>query len=97
MRKKLLLVDQTAHFRYQGRDNYGEPKFLYLAKLWWKSDKDLLAATEQMIWLSAYASNNPRSDYHWQADACYDEWVRRDKADQYTVAFEAAKLSAGVT
>ena len=28
--------------------------------------------TERMIWLSAFANNNPRSDYHWRCDACYD-------------------------
>ena len=31
------------------------------------------------IWLSAYASNNSASCYHWQCDACYDECDRRGK------------------
>lgn len=43
----------------------------------------------EMIWLSAYASNNPRSDYHWQCDACYDECKKRGKEDIYNRAHKA--------
>jgi len=32
---------------------------------------------KKYIWLSAFANNNHRSDYHWQCDATYDEWKRR--------------------
>lgn len=45
------------------------------------------------IWLSAYANNNPRSDYHWQADACYDEAARRGKPELYVQAYEKAKAT----
>ena len=42
--------------------------------------------TRQKIWLSTYASNNPRSDYRWQIDVLYDEWVRRGKPEGYSAA-----------
>ena len=63
--------------KYAGKDNYGNPKQAYLDKLANMDDKQLREACNQMIWLSAYANNNPRSDYHWKCDACYDECQRR--------------------
>jgi hypothetical protein len=84
--KKRLSDDQE----FSGNDNYGKPRYHYLVKLWWMSDAALLKETEQVIWLSAFAGNNPRSDYHWHVSACYREWDRRGKEDQYTVAFNAA-------
>lgn len=47
------------------------------------------------IWLSAYADSNPRSDYHWQADACYDEARRRGKPELYQQAWDAVKEELG--
>lgn len=41
-----------------------------------------------MIWLSAYANNNYRSDYHWQVDACYDECEKRNKIDIYEKTYD---------
>jgi hypothetical protein len=73
-----------------GKDNYGKPKSDYLTKITAMTDDELLQETELKIWLSAFAANNHRSDYHWHADACYDEWARRDKVDQYTVAYKRA-------
>ena len=69
--------------KYDGKDNYGKPKSDYLDLLKTMDDKELRDACEQMIWLSAYADNNPRSDYHWQCDACYDECSRRGKVSIY--------------
>jgi len=80
---------------YQDNDNYGKPKSAYLKKIAAMSDEDLLRETEDKIWLSAYASNNPRSDYHWHVDALYDEWKRRGKEYQYAVAYDAARKSCG--
>ena len=78
---------------YQGKeqmntatDNYGKPRSDYFARLAKMTDDQLFNETKDKIWLSAYASNNPRSDYHWQCDATYDEWVRRDKVEQYSKA-----------
>ena len=59
------------------------------------SDKKLLEETEKKIWLSAYANNNRRSDFHWHVDACYDEWERRGKPEMYVKAYDAARESAG--
>ena len=69
---------------YQGKDNYGTPKSDYLNKLTQMDDKQLRSACNQMIWLSAYASNNPHSDYHWRCDACYDECIKRGKGNIYS-------------
>lgn len=68
-------------------DNYGRARQLYLGKLAAMTDEELHLETRQKIWLSAYANNNPRSDYHWQVDATYDEWVRRGKPEGYEQAY----------
>ena len=58
-------------------DNYGKPKSDYIDGLASMSDDDLRKACNKMIWLSAYANNNPRSDFHWKCDACYAECDKR--------------------
>ena len=78
-------------------DNYGNPKTEYLDKLKAMGDKQLKDACEQMIWLSAYANNNPRSDYHWQCDACYDECASRDKKHIYESAYKYVSSSVITT
>ena len=78
--------------KYQGKDNYGNLKSDYLNKLTQMDDKQLRNACNQMIWLSAYANNKPKSDYHWQCDACYDECSKRNKV--YIYEQEHAKLVA---
>jgi len=79
--------------KYQGNDNYGKPKIEYLNELKKMDDKQLRDACEEKIWLSAYASNNPRSDYHWQCDACYDECSRRNKVYIYEQAHKYVSSS----
>ncbi len=84
--------------KYQGNDNYGRPKQAYLDKLAAMDDTKLREACSEMIWLSAYANNNPRSDYHWQCDACYDDCERRHKPEIYDqehkkLVAEARRLS----
>jgi hypothetical protein len=74
----------------EGKDNYGKPRQEFADKLAAASDKDYLDIAEERIWLSAYADNNPRSDYHWQADACYEEAKRRGKPELYSKAWEKA-------
>ena len=69
--------------KYEGTDNYGKPKSDYLAGLADMDDKQLREECDGKIWLSAYANNNPRSDYHWQCNACYDECNRRGKLHIY--------------
>lgn len=73
-----------------GKDNYGNPRQEYANVISHKNDTAFLKEAEKLIWLSAYANNNPRSDYHWQADLCYREAVRRGKPELYTQAWERA-------
>ena len=73
-----------------GKDNYGKPRQAFADKLAAADEDEYLTIAEQYIWLSAYANNNPRSDYHWQADACYDEAVRRGNKDLYSKAWKKA-------
>ena len=79
----------------EGKNNYGKPKQEYADKLAVMTEQELFKSTEQMIWLAAYASNNPRSDYHWQCDACHSECVRRNNVELYSAAHKAAMKSAG--
>ena len=79
--------------KYVGNDNYGHPKQEYLGKLKNMDDKELSDACDRMIWLSAYANNNPRSDFHWQCDACYDECERRSKGHIYEQAHKSIEAS----
>jgi len=74
--------------KFKNTDNCGNPKQNYLDKLAAMTDADLHAETRQKIWLSAYANNNPRSDYHWQCDATYDEWNCRGNLDGYKKAYD---------
>ena len=73
-----------------GRDNDGKPRQDFANTIAALSDAELMAQAEKKIWLSAYANNNPRSDYHWQADACYDEAHRRGRPELYTQAYDKA-------
>ena len=66
---------------YTGNDNSGNPKTEYLSKLSEMPLSKLREETENKIWLSGYASNNPHSDYHWHVDACYDELKKRTGSD----------------
>lgn len=83
------LLNGPCGFKYKGNDNYGKPKIEYLQKIIAMDENQLQKETEQAIWLSAYANNNGRSDYHWQCDACYD--VSKKFGDLYTRAYNAAK------
>jgi hypothetical protein len=76
--------------KYSGNDNYGRPKQAYLDKIAPMSDHDLERETYQIIYQAARCSNNPRADWHWMADACYDESRRRDggEAAIYKRAFQ---------
>lgn len=80
----------------KGNDNHGEPRQKFANTIAAMSDEEFVSFAENKIWLSAYANNNPRSDYHWQADACYDEAERRGKPSLYKKAHKAACESAGL-
>ena len=78
-----------------GKDNGGKPRQLFAEKIAALDDDGFIKEAADRIWLSAYADNNPRSDYHWQADACYDEAKRRGNDGLYKTAYERAKRAAG--
>lgn len=75
---------------YTGTDNSGKPKSAYIDRIKAMDDAALFGETESKIWLSAFAANNPRSDYHWHCDACYDECQRRGRVDIYVDAHKKA-------
>ncbi|QIW88798.1 hypothetical protein P59_201 [Bacillus phage P59] len=78
---------------YEGNDNYGKPKTDYVEKIAAMSHEELYQETKDKIWLSAFAANNPRSDYHWHTDVIYDEWFHREgqSPPSYTKAFEEVR------
>ncbi len=81
------------NYDYQGNDNYKKPRLDYVRKVFAMTKDELFKATENMIWMSAYAANNRRSDYHWQCTACYD--ACKQFPGLYDKAYKSAKKSAG--
>lgn len=65
--------------RYTGNDKYGRPKADYLLKIAAMDDAELGRECYEKIYHSARCSNNPRADWHWMVDACYDEAKTRDE------------------
>lgn len=65
----------------------------FAAELSALTDDEYVKRAETIIWLSGFANNNPRSKYHWQADACYDEAVRRGNTGLYSRAYNQAVAS----
>jgi hypothetical protein len=78
----------AALLKYSGEDNYKHPKADYIHKIFGMTDAELENECESKIWLSAYAANNPRSDFHWQCDACYDAVKGREDTEIYKRAYE---------
>jgi hypothetical protein len=74
----------------EGKDNYGRSRQAYADKIAALDDVAFVDEAESSIWLSAYASNNPRSDYHWQAVACSAEADRRGRPELYERAWKRA-------
>ena len=82
-----VIVKAGSHTKkYEGNCNYGKPKSNYLSLLVQMSDDQLFEECKSKIWLSAFANNNHRSDYHWHCDASYEECHRREKGEIYTKA-----------
>lgn len=77
----------------EGIDNYGKPRQNFADRLHAMSEEDYLKETETTIWLSAFANNNPRSDYHWQVDVCIEEAKLRGDPKLYDRAYEAARAT----
>jgi hypothetical protein len=76
--------------KLEGRDNYGKPRQEFADEIAAVDDEPFVKRAERTIWLSAYADNNPRSDYHWQAAACYHEAERRGDPELYSRAYARA-------
>ena len=70
-------------------------KSAWQEKLAAMTDEELFKHCEKHIWLSAYAANNPRSDYHFLCDAGYGECARRGNPEIYDKAHEQASGSVG--
>jgi hypothetical protein len=76
--------------KYDGNDNYGRPRADYLTKIAAMDDKELESESYSMIYQSARCANNPRADWHWMVDACYDEAAKReDGAPIYSRAYKS--------
>ncbi|PGK51873.1 hypothetical protein CN918_29210 [Priestia megaterium] len=74
--------------KYEGKDNYGKPKMDYVTKVIDMTDEELYKETMRKIYMSAFANNNSRSDYHWHVDVCYEEWEKREKLKEYDRAYK---------
>jgi hypothetical protein len=81
-------MEKPNYDRFVGKDNYGKPKSEYLDEISNMTNEELHKETRKKIWLSAYANNNPRSDYHWHVDALYEEWGRRGIPEGYNKAYQ---------
>lgn len=68
---------------------------IYANELQALSDEALRSKVNMKIWLSAYANNNPRSAFHWQCDAAYDECERRNRLDIYKEEHQRLVAEAG--
>ena len=87
------ILEGPEDFRFTGNDNYGKPRKLYLEKLRGLTDEKLVEEIGSVIYMSALCHNNPRADWHWQADAGYEECKQRGKVHLYDRAYEAARRS----
>ena len=82
--------------KYTGKNNSGKPKADFVRSLFAMTNEELYEACKQYIWLSAYAGNNPRSDFHWMCDACYDAAKARDEsAAIYSEAYNSVSKELG--
>lgn len=59
------------------------------------TDEEFLEKAETQIWLSAFASNNPRAPAHKEVDLAYDEAKARGKPWLYCRAWNRAYRSCG--
>ncbi len=86
-------MSQSNDSQFTGNDNYGRPRKLYLEKLQGLTDEKLKEEVGSTIYMSAFCSNNPRADWHWQVDAGYDECKSRGKLKLYDQAYEEVRKS----
>lgn len=83
------ISDTSRSLQLTGTGNYG-PRQPFADKLFALDDEHFGRECESFIWLSAWAANNPNSDYHWQCDVCYNEATRRGSPELYNEAWKRA-------
>jgi hypothetical protein len=82
------IADYTRDWRIKGlKDNDGRPRLEYCKRVIAMTDEQLMDEARKKIWLSAYANNNPRSDYHWHVDVIYTECKSR-REGMYKEAYD---------
>lgn len=67
----------------------------YAEKLTAMTDDELVSAVDRQVWLSAFASNNPRAPAHWKSDLTHAEAKRRGKPWLYQRGWNKAYVSCG--
>jgi hypothetical protein len=82
-----VIAEGKDRLTLSGRGNDG-PRQDFADKLSQVSDAELADMCAGYIWLSAYAANNPNSDYHWMVDAAYYECKRRGLVQIYSKAYD---------
>jgi len=80
------LVLENGKLTIPGKSNDGPLRQDYADKLATITDDEFFEECKKFIFLSAYANNNPRSDFHWMCDACTLEGWRRGREDIYEKA-----------
>jgi hypothetical protein len=82
------LVLENGKVTIPGKSNDGPLRQDYADKLATMTDDEFFEACKEYIFLSAYANNNPRSDYHWKCDACTLEGWRSGRDAIYQKAYD---------
>lgn len=78
--------------KYDGNDNYGLPKALYLEKIGAMDDEMLYLEAYSMMYHSARYASNHRADWHWMIDAVWDECVKRGAVNSIYVRAHKALM-----
>lgn len=101
-------LDRTAHgavaitavledrLRLAGTSNTSPSPQQWADEIAAPDDEGFVEKAAEAIYWSAWANNNPTSDYHWQASACYYEAMRRGDLDLYQRAYDEARARAGL-
>ncbi len=89
MTEPVTLADIKDEDFARGKDNSGNPRLNYVRRVLEMTEAGYLKEAEHKIWLSAYAANNPKSDYHWHIDALF--WIgERNFPGLYDRAYKRA-------
>ena len=65
--------------RFPGFAGNGKPAADFVLELFSASDGELYALCEEFIYLAERNRSNPRSEYHWKAEALQFVCARREK------------------